>query len=118
MRVHFFNRISLPYRYSFQNYYTLQNLQTIKTVSSIYFIINVVVRLLLTLGSPALQNIKHINDLNTGSWVSTILSPLFYIGSILLIRYFNDAKRFLYLAHLFTVLFGLFVLISGMRATF
>ncbi|MDB5117181.1 MAG: Signal transduction histidine kinase [Mucilaginibacter sp.] len=118
MRVYFFTRINLPNRSDFRTYSTFQNLRTVKTVSLIYLIINVIIRLVITLNDVPLSNIKHIDEYNNANIITIVLAALFYIGSLLLIKFCERNNFLTFIDRAYSLFFALFIIISGMRATF
>jgi signal transduction histidine kinase len=65
-----------------------------------------------------IKNVNHIAEFNAANMVSLSIAPLFYVGSILLIKHYTYSRAVSYADRIFTVLFSLFVIISGMRASF
>ncbi|GAA4088559.1 HAMP domain-containing sensor histidine kinase [Mucilaginibacter panaciglaebae] len=118
MRVHFFTRINSVYRAVFRSYSTLQNLKTVKIISLIYFLLNISLRLIVTAYDVPTQSIKHYDEFNNANIFSSIVTPVFCILSIVLITQCERGKPKLLLSQLLVLLFGLFIIFSGMRATF
>jgi two-component system sensor histidine kinase VicK len=118
MRIHFFTRINSPNRPSFYQYSTYQNLQTVKIISLVYFIVSLSLRLVVALTNLQIDNVAHINAFNQANWISIFTSPLFYAGSFLLLKYYEQSHTIKKLARVLTLLFALFLMLSFMRATF
>jgi two-component system sensor histidine kinase VicK len=118
MRVHFFSNIDLPYRSSFRSFYTLQNLQTVKAVSAVYFIANLVLRIIGYTTNLTNSNITNIDEYDAANWFSLAITPVFYFISVALIKRFDDNKKALTIAQLFAIAFALYVALSSMRSTF
>lgn len=118
MRVHFFTRIDTPNRSSFRSYCTLQNLRTVRTVSLIYFLVNVFIRFVVIINELPVQNINHIDEFSDSNWFSIAILPVFYLISILFIRALKRDDSTLLPAQLLIIVFSIFIMISGMRATF
>jgi len=118
MRVYFFTRINTGYRDIFRSYSTLQNLKTVKIIGIIYFLLNVTLRLLILAYDIPIQHIKHYDEFNEANIFSSIIIPFFVLLSVLLVNQFERGKPKLLLSQLLVLIFGLFVLFSGMRATF
>jgi two-component system sensor histidine kinase VicK len=118
MKVHFFSGINAANRQAFRTYSTLQNLKTVKRLSLIYFFLNLALRVIVTVYDLPITSIKHYDEFDNGSMISTILSPIFFIGSILLLMKFDQGRQYTVASKIFNVLFALFVLLSSMRTTF
>lgn len=118
MRVHFFTRINPLNRSAFYHYSTFQNLRSVKVLSLVYLIVSVSLRLLVTLTDLPIENVDHISEFSQANWISIIISPLFYTGSVFLLKNYQKNFTIRMLARAFTVLFALFVMLSFMRATF
>lgn len=118
MRVHFFTRISPVYRDLFRSYSTLQNLKTIKVISLIYFLLNITLRLIVTAYDVPVQSIRHYDEFNDANIFTSIVTPFFCLISILLITLYERGKPKPLLSRVFVMLMGLFIIFSGMRATF
>lgn len=118
MRIHFFSRIDVPNRASFRSYCTLQNIKTVKTLSLIYLLVSLFLRIIVTANNLPIYSINHIESFDTANWIAIGISPIFYTGSYLLVRGFNYTVRTQMLIRVFVLFFALFVLISFMRATF
>ena len=118
MRVYFFTRINTGYRDIFRSYSTLQNLKTVKIIGIIYFLLNVTLRLVILAYDIPIQHIKHYDEFNEANIFSSIIIPFFVLLSVLLVNQFERGKPKLLLSQLLVLIFGLFVLFSGMRATF
>jgi two-component system sensor histidine kinase VicK len=118
MKVHFFSRIILTSRSAFRSYSTLQNLKTIQIVSLIYFLLNVTLRVIVTLYNLPIESIKHYDEFNSGNIVASVVSPIFFLGSVVLLMKFEKGKPYVNISKVFNVLFALFVLLNSMRTTF
>jgi Signal transduction histidine kinase len=118
MRVHFFTRISPVYRDLFRSYSTLQNLKTVKIISLIYFLLNITLRLIVTAYDVPVQSIRHYDEFNDANIFTSIVTPFFCLISILLITLYERGKQKPLLSRVFVLLMALFIIFSGMRATF
>jgi len=118
MRVHFFTGIDQPYRFSFLIFYTLQNLQVVKIVSFAMFLINIALRLFVIIGNVPIQTINNIQEYDSANWISLAISPLFYFGSLYLIKNFERSRKSIIIGHGFVLAFCLFLMITTMRSTF
>lgn len=118
MRVHFFTRINALNRSSFYYYSNFQNLRSVKVLSLVYLIVSLSLRLLVALTDLPIENVTHINEFSQANWISIIVSPFFYAGSVILLKHYQKSLTVRMLARAFTLLFAVFVMLSFMRATF
>jgi len=118
MRVYFFSWINSTYRAVFRNYSTLQNLKTVKIISLIYFLLNITLRLIVIAYDVPTENIRHYDEYDSANILTSIVTPVFFLISILLIKGYERGKARAQLSQVFVLLFALFILFSGMRATF
>ncbi len=118
MRVHFFSSIDSPYRHAFRSFYTLQNLQTVKAISAVYFIANLVLRIIGYANNLPASTITNIHEFDAANWFSLAVTPVFYFLSLLFIKGFDDNKNKLATVQIFVMLFALFIMLSSMRSTF
>ncbi|MFD2871061.1 sensor histidine kinase [Mucilaginibacter ximonensis] len=118
MQVHFFSRINPAYRGIFRNYSTLQNLKIVKVISLVNFLLNISLRLIVLTYDIPTDRIKHYDEFNDANILASILNPIFCLLSIVLIAQYERGKPKHILSQILVLLFGLFILFSGMRATF
>ncbi|MGY3213570.1 sensor histidine kinase [Mucilaginibacter sp. HD30] len=118
MRVHFFTRIDPLKRSAFYHYSTFQNLRSVKVLSLVYLIVSLSLRLLVTLTDLPIENFDHIGEFKQANWISILVSPIFYAGSVVLLKHYQKNFNIRMLARAFTLLFALFVMLSFMRTTF
>jgi two-component system, OmpR family, sensor histidine kinase VicK len=118
MRIHFFGRADQPGRFAFYSYYVLQNLKTVRAISLVYFLFCVLIRVIFFLFHLPEKNIHHIRDYDTANWLGLFTTPVFYGISLYLIKRFRKRPKMLMLAQTLTVIFAIFVVICGMRASF
>jgi two-component system sensor histidine kinase VicK len=118
MKVHFFSRISLTNRPAFRTYSTLQNLKTVKVLSLIYFFLNILLRVIVNFYDLPVESIKNYDEFSNGNIVASIVSPIFFLGSVALLTKFEESKFYFNISKVFNVLFALFVLLNSMRTTF
>jgi len=118
MTVYFFTRINQASRSAFRSYCTLQNLRTVKTISLVYFLVNLSIRILGTFTILPFNSINHADELSRANMISTLVSPLFYFAAVLLINYYERNRLLTKLGHVLVILFAMFVITNGMRVTF
>lgn len=118
MTVYFFSRVNKASRVAFRSYCTLQNLRTVRTISLIYFILNFIIRILATYSSLPFNNINHVDELAKANMISTLVSPLFYFGAVILLKYLKNSRIVTLMSYALVILFCLFIITNGMRITF
>jgi two-component system sensor histidine kinase VicK len=118
MKIHFFSEPNLAHKRDFRVTYVLQNLRTTKSVSLIYFLICLAVRIILEIFKSSKVSISHMDEYDMANWISLAVTPVFYIGSVQIIKFYEEDKKYLSLVQLFVLLFALFLVLNTMRATF
>jgi len=118
MRLHFFSGPEFQNRKDFRVAYILSNLKTSQTISLIYFIISVCIRIVLEVFSKQILKVNHIDEYDQANWISLTITPVFYIGCLQIIRFYEEDKKYIKLAQVFVFIFSLFLIINCMRATF
>lgn len=82
------------------------------------FLINIALRLFVVIGKVPVQTINNIQEYDSANWISLTISPLFYFGSVYLIKNFERSRKSIIIAHGFALAFCLFLMITTMRSTF
>ena len=118
MRIHFFSRPNIQNRQDFRLAYILQNLKATKTISLIYFLMSLSIRVIFEVFSARAVKINHMDEYDMANWISLIVTPIFYVGSIQIVRFYEEDKKYVSFAQIFVFLFTLFVVLNTMRATF
>lgn len=118
MKVHFFTRLNSPNRSFFRNYSTLQNLKTVKTVSLVYFLLNITLRIVVGIYDLPIKNLRYYDEFDNANIISSVIAPVFCLVSVVLIRFYEQGEPKKLISQIFSLSFALFVLITGMRATF
>lgn len=118
MRIHFFSKADLNGRSAFRSYYILQNLRTVKSVSIIYFIFTLIIRILFSTFNLSNRTALHLDEYNSANWIALVILPLFCLISLQLIKNFASKPKYLRLAQSFVLLFAIFIIFSAMRASF
>jgi hypothetical protein len=70
-------------------YYILQNLITTRIVCLIYFSLCVVIRIVIEVFNSPTQKTSHIDEYDMSNWLSLMIVPIFSIGSVQIIRFFE-----------------------------
>ncbi|WP_299512934.1 sensor histidine kinase KdpD [Mucilaginibacter sp.] len=76
------------------------------------------IRLICRFTNLPFNNVNHIDELGIANMISTIITPLFYVGSTLLIKYFEHDRLVEFIGRALILIFALFVITNGMRVTF
>jgi len=118
MKVHLFSCADMNNRADFRLYYILQNLNTTQTVSIIFFLVSLTIRVIIEIFNVPGKQVNHLDEYDLSNWVSLIATPLFYFASRLFRRLFEADKKYLSLIQAMVFLFALFIVINTMRATF
>jgi len=118
MKIHFFSKADIKGRSAFRSYYILQNLKTVKSISLIYFIFTLIIRVVFFAFDLSKETFNHIDEYNAANWMALLILPLFNLISLQLIKTFTTRPKFLYFAQAFVLLFAVFLIFSAMRASF
>ncbi|MCC8425579.1 sensor histidine kinase KdpD [Mucilaginibacter sp. UR6-11] len=79
---------------------------------------NISLRLIIITYDLPVQSMRNYAEFNDANIISSIIAPIFCLGSMVLIKRFEQGKPLNYVGPVFVVLFALFIMISGMRSTF
>ena len=118
MRLHFFSGPELQDRRDFRVSYILANLKTSQTISLIYFVLSICIRIILEVFNAQVLKVTHMSEYDQANWISLTICPVFYIGCVQIIRFYEEDKKYVRLAQVFVFIFSLFVILNCMRATF
>jgi two-component system sensor histidine kinase VicK len=115
---HYFKSLSGKYRSAFRNYYTLQNLVSIRNCAAIFFLINLVLRVLVLILPINITKAQNFPEFDFTNWLYLALTPLFYLGSYLFINHIKKTKKANAGMILFVFMFSLYIILSGMYSAF
>ncbi|MGZ3756930.1 MAG: sensor histidine kinase [Mucilaginibacter sp.] len=59
-----------------------------------------------------------MDEYDIANWISLFVTPIFYVGSVQIARFFEEDKKYVGFAQVFVFLFTLFLILNTMRATF
>ena len=118
MRVHLFPRADVTNRADFRLYYILQNLNTTQTVSIIFFLVSLTIRVIIEIFNVPGKQVNHLDEYDLSNWISLIATPFFYFGCRVFRQLYETDKKYLALIQAMVFLFALFIVINTMRATF
>jgi two-component system sensor histidine kinase VicK len=115
---HYFKSLSGKYRSAFRNYYTLQNLVSIRNCAAIFFLINLVLRVLVLILPINITKAQNFPEFDFTNWIYLALTPLFYLGSYLFINHIKKTKKANAGMILLVFMFSLYIILSGMYSAF
>lgn len=118
MTIYFFKSIPQSFKAGFKSYYTLQNLHAIKTGSLVFFVLNFSLRLFCTIFPEYLLRSANYPEYNIANWIYIAIAPFFYFLTYPMVRRFRKAGKITGGIQAFFILFGLFIILSGMMASF
>jgi two-component system sensor histidine kinase VicK len=111
-------KIPRKYAAAYRNSYTLQNLIAIRTCSAIFLILNLTTRLLYLIFPESLTKAQNFPEFNFTNWLYIGITPLFFIGSYLLIVYYRKNLKALAAISIFVFLFCLYLISCGIISSF
>jgi two-component system sensor histidine kinase VicK len=115
---HYFSKLPAKYSNAYRNYYTYQNLMSVRTASLIFFILNLVIRILYHIFPESLTKAQNFPEFSFTNWIYIIVTPFFYITSNLFIANFRKTKRGSAAMALFVFIFSLYIISCGMYSSF
>ncbi|MGF7080791.1 sensor histidine kinase [Mucilaginibacter sp. UYCu711] len=118
MDTHYFKSLSGKYRSAFRNYYTLQNLVSIRNCAAIFFLINLVLRVLVLILPISITKAQNFPEFDFTNWLYLALTPFFYLGSHLFINHIKKIKKASAGMILLVFMFSLYIILSGMYSAF
>jgi signal transduction histidine kinase len=114
----FFNSLPLKYRSQYRDHYTYQNLVAIRGASTIFLVLNVIIRILYLVFPVSLTKAQNFPEFNFSNWVFIIVTPVFLIASNLFIVDFKKYKKSTTGMSLLVFLFALYIIVCGMYSSF
>ncbi|HEX8019521.1 HAMP domain-containing sensor histidine kinase [Mucilaginibacter sp.] len=119
MNTHFFfNSLPIKYRSQYRDHYTYQNLVAIRGASTIFLVLNVIIRILYLVFPVSLTKAQNFPEFNFSNWVFIIVTPIFLIASNLFIVGFKRHKKSTTGMSLLVFLFALYIIVCGMYSSF
>lgn len=118
MNIYLFKNLPGHSRSGFNRYYTLQNLKAMQIACSIFFIINVTVRLFYSYVPNGLTKASNFPEFNYSNWAYIALTPVFYFASNRLLKKFAQLKKTTGLMTVMVIAFSAFVLLAGILSSF
>lgn len=105
-------------RSSYRDYYTLKNLVAVRTGSIIFLILNLILRTLYSIFPESLTRAQNYPEFNYTNWLYIAITPLFLIGSYVLIYLYKRQKRPDMVMGLFVFAFAAYIIFCGMFSSF
>lgn len=119
MNTHFFfNSLPIKYRSQYRDHYTYQNLVAIRGASTIFLLLNVIIRILYLVFPVSLTKAQNFPEFNFSNWVFIIVTPFFLIASNIFIVGFKRHKKSTTGMSLLVFLFALYIIVCGMYSSF
>ena len=98
-------------RLSYRDYYTLKNLVAVRTGSIIFLILNLILRIMYEVFPESLTRAQNYPEFNYANWLYIAITPIFLLGSYLLIYIYGKQKRA-------TIVTGFFIFLFASHLTF
>ncbi len=118
METHFLTSLPAKYKIPYRNYYTQQNLLSIRSCCIIFLTINIILRLLYYVFPESLTKANNFPEFNFTNWVYIIVTPVFYLMSITLLKRLKRTKRADMLMMFFVFIFSFYIILCGMYSSF
>ncbi len=118
MDTHYFRSLPGRYRAAFRNYYTLQNLVSIRYSSIIFFLLNVVLRVLIWVLPVSLTKAQNFPEFNLTNWLYISITPFFWGINELLLRQIKKTKKANAGMLVFVFVFAFYLILCGMYSAF
>jgi two-component system sensor histidine kinase VicK len=115
---HFFKTLPRKYKGAWRNYYTGQNLSSVKVASAIFFLLNIVIRILYLAFPLSLTRAENFPEFDLTNWVFMGTSLLFYIAAYIIIDIYNRKQKATAIMALFVFIFSLYIIGCGMYSSF
>ncbi|MBS1525007.1 MAG: HAMP domain-containing histidine kinase [Bacteroidetes bacterium] len=112
------NRVTVRNKTSYRDYYTLRNLNAVRTGSIIFLILNVILRVLYYVFPESLTRAQNYPEFNYTNWLYLAVTPIFLIGSYVLIYLYGKQKKADLVMGVFVFLFAFFIIFCGMFSSF
>ncbi len=113
-----YNRNLGKNRSSYRDYYTLKNLGAVRTGSIIFLILNLTLRILYAVFPESLTRAQNYPEFNYANWLYIAITPVFLIGSYLLIYLYDKQKKATVVTDIFVFSFAFFIIFCGMFSSF
>jgi two-component system sensor histidine kinase VicK len=114
----FFRSLPGKYKIPYRDYYTGQNLLSVRIASVIFFLLNMLIRLLYLAFPASLTRAENFPEFNSANWIFLAVTFVFYLFSNLLIEQFKKSNKATAIMALFIFSFGLYFITCGIYSSF
>ena len=118
MKIHFFSRLNNPEKSQFRVDYIRQNIEAVRAMGAVFLILDVIFKLLPHLLRLEAAQLKNFEEYSESITVHLLVTPVFILSSIILIRKFKTTARYLFFTQLLTIIFASYLISAGMMASF
>jgi two-component system sensor histidine kinase VicK len=115
---HYFRSLTDKYQVAFRNYYTLQNLLSIRNCALIFFLLNLLLRIIIWILPISITKAQNFPEFLFTNWVYIIATPVFYLVSHLFTVQIKKTRHATAAMIVFVFLFALYIILSGMYSSF
>jgi len=116
--IYFYKNLPAAHRSAFRKHYTMQNLKAVKVACSIFFILNLVLRLFYSIVPNSLTKASNFPEFNYSNWAYLAITPFFYVLSSYLINAFAKKNKPTGVMTVVTILFAIYILFAGILSSF
>jgi len=113
-----YNRVLGKNRAAYRDFYTLRNLGAVRTGSIIFLILNLLLRIMYFVFPESLTRAQNYPEFNYTNWIYIIITPIFLLGSYLLIYFYKKQNKATIVTGLFVFAFAFFIIFCGMYSSF
>ncbi|MBE9583547.1 HAMP domain-containing histidine kinase [Mucilaginibacter sp. JRF] len=110
--------VAVKSRAEFRNYYMLQNLKSIKMLCLIFFALNLLFRIFLSVFPDKITHAHNFPEFSMSVWVNVILCPVFYFVVTWFYNKIRVSHKSTIAMSIFTIMFALYIIFSGMASSF
>jgi two-component system sensor histidine kinase VicK len=114
----FFKNLPKKYRTSYRNFYIYQNLIAMRAASTVFLLLNLIIRILYFVFPSSLTKAQNFPEFNTSNWIFLLITPFFLVASNLLILDFKKRQKGTPLMAFMVFLFSLYIITCGMYSSF
>ena len=118
LNTHFFINLPRKHKTAWRNYYTGQNLSSVKTASAIFFVLNIVIRVLYLAFPVSLTKAENFPEFDITNWVFMGSSLIFYVTAYLAIEVYVKKHEATAIMALFVFIFSLYIIGCGIYSSF
>jgi two-component system, OmpR family, sensor histidine kinase VicK len=105
-------------RSEFRNYYMLENLKNLRTLALIFWGLNLIFRLLLSVVPSGVTKAQNFPEFNVSNWINLIAAPLMWLSADLLYKSLQKNGVTTFTMRILVVLSAIFLVLTGMISSF